>query len=126
MLSYAIGRPQKLKPSDAVRSNRTSGIYNSTFCGTMTRRLYKIWKVATGVERNPGISYVQYDAIKKTMCYPLVEIISVMPDRWSREDMVSTDPVRLQEFCNYLNEIADSNEYHEVREDVGAWERAFG
>lgn len=82
----------------------------------MASVLYKVWKVRSGVKCKPGATYVDYDPVKGTWSYPLVEIISTLPDRWSREDMVNKDCERVRRFCDYLNEIADDDERYEVRE----------
>lgn len=49
----------------------------------------------------------------------MVDIISILPERYNREDMVSMDKER----CEYFNSWADSDKSYEVREDVGAYQR---
>lgn len=55
----------------------------------------------------------------ETISYPLVEIISILPDRWRREWMISSvvsEPMK--DFCAYLNSIADDNEKYEIRSEM--------
>jgi hypothetical protein len=64
-----------------------------------------------------------YDPEKCTVAYPYVEVLSVLPDRITRADLVNMDRNRLEEFAKYFNQMAESDVSYEVREDVGAWER---
>ena len=76
-------------------------------------KLYKIWKTVSA-QKDPRISYVTYDAQNKTISYSLVETISVL--HYDREDIVSMDFPRIEKFCAYLNEMADSNEHYKIVE----------
>lgn len=81
------------------------------------KKLHKIWKVVHNVDDyNPIYSdeNFEYDAVAKTLAYPLLEVLSVLP--WlQREDVISMDLVCMQESCDYLNELADDNVHYEIR-----------
>lgn len=94
----------------------------------MMKRLYKIWFIQHGVEKEPkkwaGSNITtEYDKDKKTLAYPMVDIISVFSDRYKREDLVSMDKGHLEEVCEYFTSWKDSDQSYEVREDVGAYQR---
>jgi len=84
------------------------------------KKLYQIWRVykckkpaPTGVWRVP---YLEVSEAKGTWAYPLIEVISVMANRWNREDFRSLNLPNLQETCKYFNEMRDDDEWYEIRE----------
>jgi hypothetical protein len=79
------------------------------------KRLYKIWKVVQGTWKPPVPSYIVVDQEHKTYAYPLTQILDVV--HYAREDVISTDLAKLQEFCTYLNEMADEDEHYDIREE---------
>jgi hypothetical protein len=42
----------------------------------------------------------------------------VLANRWCRDDFVSLDLAKLEDTTRYLNEMADSDEHYEVREEL--------
>jgi hypothetical protein len=79
-------------------------------------KLYKIWRITHNVNK-PVPKYCSYVIEENgNWAYPLHEIISTMASRWYRDDFVSINLAKLQENTKYLNEIADSNEHYEIRE----------
>lgn len=83
----------------------------------MLRKIYKIWKIQKDVKRKPNVDWIEYDPEKKTRAYPLIEIISTLPNRYERQWLINKDPAELEDFCQYLNEMADLDEYYEIREE---------
>ena len=84
------------------------------------KKLYQLWKVLQCDKPAPTgpwrLSYLEVDEVKGIWAYPLVAVISVMPDRYYRDDFVTMDLPKLEETCKYFNEIADDNEHYEIRE----------
>ena len=80
-------------------------------------KLYKIWHIIHNVNK-PVPKYCQYVVYENgNWAYPLVEIINTMANHWHRDDFVSMDLAKLQKTTQYFNEIADDNDYYEVREE---------
>lgn len=79
-------------------------------------KLYKIWLVQCG-KNKPCFSIctpVEFDPVAKTWAYSLVSVIDVLT--FNREDIVSRDLQRIEDYCKYLNEMADADVYYEIRE----------
>ena len=84
----------------------------------MSKKLYKIWYVQHNRDKPCKTIYmtVEFDAVKKTWAYPLVDVLDSFP-RFDRDDVVSLDFAKLQETCDYLNEMADEDVHYEIREE---------
>lgn len=80
----------------------------------MNKKLYKIWRVASGATKDSKIPWVEYDPGRGTWAYPLEKVLDAYP-RFYREDVVNLDRAKLQKNCDYLNEIADDNVRYEIR-----------
>jgi hypothetical protein len=83
------------------------------------KKLYQIYRVVHNVNKPAPKS--PYNSIKiveenGNWAYPLVEVISVMSDRWNRDDFISLNLSKLQETVKYLNEIADDDQHYDIRE----------
>lgn len=82
------------------------------------RKLYKIWLVKHNVNRPAPKSSPYVVAENGNWAYPLISIIGVIANRWCRGDFVSPDRAKLKGTTAYLNEIADSDEHYEIREEL--------
>lgn len=83
------------------------------------KKLYQIYRVVHNVNKPAPAS--PYNSIKiveenGNWAYPLINVISTMPDRWNRDDFVSMNLSKLQETVDYFNEISDDNESYDIRE----------